>query len=92
MAKSKVTVEWCEDHHGIACLKVSCKSGKLNDRDVYEAIEKDWSGNMFVRLVPIPEEVPVELYDDGDEWLLYQPYDIIGALLGYTGGEYDGKK
>ena len=92
MARSKVRVEWAEDYYGISCLKVFCKSGKLNDRDVYEALEHDYPGCLYIKLVPLPEDVPTELYDDGDMWILYEPYDIIQALLEYTGGEYAGKQ
>lgn len=81
MARSKVTHEWIEDFHGISCLKVSCKRGKLNDRDVYECLERDFSGWLFIKLVPVPEDVPVELYEeDGDAWYLYEPGDVVNEL------------
>ena len=88
MAKGKIKVEFGYDIYDIPCLIVSCKRGKLNDREVYEALEKDYYGQIFVHIVPVPEDVPTDLYEDGDVWLLYEPYDIIQSLLQYTGGEY----
>ena len=91
MAKSKVQRDYTRDRHGTPCLKVWRKSGKLTEKDVYEALDPDYQGCLFVKIIEIKDEVPIDMLDDpGDTWLLYEPSDIIGSLLEWTGGYYEG--
>ena len=85
MAK-KTNVEWRTDIYGDNVLTVSCNRGKLNIRDVYEALEQKYPGQLFVHLVDIKEDVPFGYYDEGDTWELYEPYEIANSLVqyGYT--------
>lgn len=83
---SKVNVELTTDYQGIDCWKISKARGKINQTEIYEALEKKFPGAMFIQLHGISEEVPEELYEEGDEVILYEPYDIIGAIIQYIGG------
>ena len=32
-------------------------------------------------MVDCPEEVPTDLYDEGDTWILYEPDDVLRELI-----------
>lgn len=81
----KITTEWGKTIYGEGVLSVSCKRGKLTDTEVYEALEKKQLFGLFVHLVNVRDDnVPSELYDPGDTWELYEPYDILPALEQYN--------
>lgn len=84
MAK-KITTEWKKTLYGENVLSVSCKKGKLSDTEVYEALEKKEMYGAFVHLINVKDDyVPTELYDPGDTWELYEPYEILPALKQYS--------
>lgn len=81
MAKAKLEIYWDEDVDGVSCLVVQKKRGKLNEREVYEALEHKYPGQKFMHLVEIMEEPPMDLYEEGDIWLLYEPEEAVKILL-----------
>lgn len=80
MAKSKIEYEWIQDCYGRYCLKVTRKKGKLSWSEVVEKLHDsgDFAGRHFVLEVHISEELPMDLYDEGDIWLLYEIDDYLG--------------
>lgn len=88
----KIQSEWTQDYNRVPCLRVSCRRGRLNAVDVYEHLQHNYPGFLFVHLVKIHEDTPMDLYDEGDEWDLYEPFDIVKSLIQYTGDCYAGKE
>lgn len=78
--KSKIQVEWGTDCFGRSILKVSRKTGKLSWSEVIEELHDSgkFEGVVFLLDLHITGELPVDLYDEGDIWLLYQPDDYLG--------------
>lgn len=83
---AKIDLKWTEDFRGIPCLKVSRKKGKLYFRDVYEKLQENYKGTMFVQIATI-EEFPVEdICEDEEAWYFYKVTDIVPMLVRYNGG------
>ncbi len=70
------------DNTGRNCLVLKKKKGHINQREAYEWLEAhNRRGCSFVHMVDCPEEVPTDLYDEGDTWILYEPDDVLRELI-----------
>lgn len=81
MSRKKITIEYIEDCHGKLCYEVSCKHGKLTAKDLYEVMESEGNFGQWLARVNVPEDVPVDLYEDGDVWYLYEPSELFGEVV-----------
>ncbi len=80
---SKLEGRWGVDNSGRDCYIISKKRGRINDLEVFEFMEKDYMlrGKSLIHMVDCPDdEVPVELYEEGDKWFLYEPEVIIQEI------------
>lgn len=80
MAKSKIEWKWDTDYLDRSVLVVAKKRGKLAWAEVLEALYDSgkFNGRVFLLDIPVNSELPMDLYDEGDVWLLYQPDDYLG--------------
>lgn len=80
MAKSKITYEWEEDYRGRSVLVVRRKKGKLTWSEVLEELTDsgEYYGRRLLLELNVTGELPMDLYDEGDVWMLYQPDDYLG--------------
>ncbi len=76
MAKVKVTMDY--DTNGVRYYRLEKKKGKISQREAYEAMESEWQFGSFLLDFPVPQDVPFELYDPGDCWILYKTEDLLG--------------
>lgn len=76
MAKVTVTEEF--DAKGRKYYRLEKKKGTISRREAYEAMESKGHFGRFLIDFPVPEDVPMELYDPGDCWWLYAPEDLLG--------------
>ena len=76
MAKVTITEEF--DSRDRKYYKLEKKKGTISRREAYEAMEAAGYFGRFLIDLPVPEDVPMELYDPGDCWWLYDPEDILG--------------
>ena len=78
--KSKIKYQWDTDYLGRSILRVTRKTGKLTWSEVMEELYDSGKFNGYVFLLPlhIMDELPLDLYDEGDIWNLYQSDDILG--------------
>lgn len=83
---AKLELEFGKDGHGIDCLFIKKKKGKINEKEVYEILERRFSGMMYIHIVQIFEETPESYYEDGDVWIMYEPYDILPSIIQWQGG------
>ena len=75
---ARVEVEKSVDCFGVSVVLVRKKKGKLNRREVYEAMQQEGLFGNYLSDFNIHEYSPEELYDDGDSWGLYEPNDLLG--------------
>lgn len=82
----KLKGRWDNDDHGTPCLVLYKNREKISDREVYEYCEEHGiRGKYLVHLVKIPgytDNVPMDLYDPGNEIVLYELEDILPVLQG----------
>lgn len=83
---AKLEMEFGKDAHGIDCLFIRKKKGKINEKEVYELLENRFPGMMYIHIVQIYEETPESYYEDGDVWIMYEPYDILPSIIQWQGG------
>lgn len=69
---AKIIVSKEHDFLGYPMIVLRKKKGKINMREAYEALEKEYLHGQYLLHVPAPEDVPVELYEEGDTWNLYE--------------------
>jgi hypothetical protein len=69
---SKVTVSKESDYLGNPMIVLRKKKGKINMREAYEALEKEHMHGHYLLCIPVPEDVPFELYEEGDTWDIYE--------------------
>ena len=81
---------WDSDAQDRPCLVLYKNRDKISEREVYEYCENHHiRGKFLVHLVRIPDydrEVPMDLYDPGEEWILYEPEEIIDLIQRLTDG------
>ena len=66
------------DCKGRDCIVLRKSKGKINQREAFEWLEENgYKGQSFVHMVDCPEEPSEDLYEEGDTWVLYMPYDIL---------------
>lgn len=83
---SKTTLCYGADKDNIDCMFLLKSKGKINAREAYETLENTKKGEQFIHIVDVPENPPEELYEEGDEWCLYEPRDILPYLIKRIGG------
>ena len=92
--KTDVRLDYHRDVHDRLVLTASRKKGKLTTQNVIEAMEReDIYGTWYVPL-HFSGDLPDDLYDDGDSWVLYDADDIdeVVAEARYNQGYEDGQR
>ena len=75
---ANLKVEQTTDCFGTPVVILTKKRGDIKRWEAYEAMEKNYLFGHYLMELNVSEEVPEGLYDDGDEWGLYAPEDILG--------------
>lgn len=73
---AKVTVSVQHDVRGKRFFLLEKKKGAISSREAYEAMEALGEFGPFLMRFDVPEDVPMEYYDPGDAWVLYDPKDL----------------
>ena len=73
---AKVIVEQTCDCFDRPMVLLTKKRGSISRREAYEAMEKEGLWGKYLQCLNFTEETPEELYDEGDEWMLYEPEAI----------------
>lgn len=72
-----ITVTETKDFIGNHVYVVKSTSAKLNRQNVLEALEKyRLAPQILVHVIQQFDEMPMELYDKGDVWELYDPEEL----------------
>lgn len=79
MAKVKITKEL--DSRNTQYFKLTKKRGKITAREAFEAMEESYYFGEYLIQFNVPEEVPMDLYEDGDEWRLYAVKELLEEEL-----------
>lgn len=79
MAKVKITKEL--DSRNTQYFKLTKKRGKITVREVFEAMEESYYFGEYLIQFNVPEEAPMDLYEDGDEWRLYAVKELLEEEL-----------
>ena len=79
MAKVKITKEL--DSRNTQYFKLTKKRGKITVREAFEAMEESYYFGEYLIQFNVPEEVPMDLYEDGDEWRLYAAKELLEEEL-----------
>ena len=79
MAKVKITKEL--DSRNTQYFKLTRKRGKITVREAFEAMEESYYFVEYLIQFNVPEEVPMDLYEDGDEWRLYAVRELLEEEL-----------
>ncbi len=79
MAKVKITKEL--DSRNTQYFKLTKKRGKITVREAFEAMEESYYFGEYLIQFNVPEEVPMDLYEDGDEWRLYAVKELLEEEL-----------
>lgn len=67
------------DGYAMPCLVLRSKRGKINTKDIYEALESagcDYTNQPFIQVHMVQEEAPASMYDDGDCIELFRVEDF----------------
>lgn len=77
---ARINIEHSLDFMDVPCIVVSKKRGKLNYAEVFEECVK--AGIYGPHIIPIRlgDEMPEDLFDEGDEWTLYAPEDLYPKM------------
>ena len=75
MAKVRITKEL--DSRNMQYFKLTKKRGKITDREAFEAMEESYYFGEYLIRFNVPEEAPMDLYEDGDEWGLYAVKELL---------------
>ncbi len=87
MAKTKIETRREYDRFDVECIKFSRKKGTISQRDIYEWSEvhsMETDGNTYITIPATYDgckETPDELYEEGDEMLVYNLYDVLDNLI-----------
>lgn len=76
---AKIIVSKEHDYLGNPMIVLRKKKGKINMKEAYEALESEQIHGQFLLCVPAPEDVPVELYEEGDTWEIYEVDTLLDA-------------
>ena len=76
---AKITVSKEHDYLGNPMIVLRKKKGKIKMKEAYEALEAEQIHGQFLLCVPAPEDVPVELYEEGDTWEIYEVDTLLDA-------------
>ena len=76
---AKVTVSKEHDFLGNPMLVLRKKKGKISMKEAYEALEAEHMHGQYLLCGPVPEEAPVELYEEGDTWEIYEVDTLLDA-------------
>lgn len=79
MAKVKITKEL--DSKNTQYFKLTKKRGKITAREAFEAMEESYYFGEYLIQFNVPEEAPMDLYEDGDEWRLYAVRELLEEEL-----------
>ena len=75
MAKVRITKEL--DSKNAQYFKLTKKRGKITAREAFEAMEESYYFGEYLIQFNVPEEAPMDLYEDGDEWRLYAVKELL---------------
>ncbi len=76
MARVKASVS--SDYKGVTCYRLEKKRGTISQREAYEAMESEGYFGIFLLDFPVSQDVPFDLYEPGDCWILYKVEDLLG--------------
>lgn len=76
MARVKASVS--SDYKGVTCYRLEKKRGTISQREAYEAMESEGYFGIFLLDFPVSQDVPFDLYEQGDCWILYKAEDLLG--------------
>ena len=91
---SKLKGHWGKDNLSRDCIILEKSKGWINQKEVFEWLEEHrFLGCSLVHMADCPlEEIPTDLYEEGDRWFLYEPEVILEELArrasDRTGNEY----
>lgn len=74
---AKITITKGIDIHNKQYYKLTKKKGVISQREAYEAMEREGYFGPFLLDFPVPEDVPVEFYEEGDTWYLYSADELL---------------
>lgn len=75
MAKVRITKEL--DSKNAQYFKLTKKRGKITAREAFEVMEESYYFGEYLIQFNVPEEAPMDLYEDGDEWRLYAVKELL---------------
>jgi len=84
---ARITVENGLDFMGKPCVFLRKTRGKITLAEAYEALQKSnhW-GPQFMQ-INVQDETPMDLYDEGDCWTLYEPGEMLSQSKEDVWGE-----
>ena len=78
---SKIKGYWSKDGNNRDCLVLEKEKGWINQKEVFEWLDAhNFRGRSFVHMADCPDEIPEDLYEEGDKWFLYEPEYIIDEV------------
>ena len=78
---SKINVEHLMDISGKPFIRLSKKRGAISHIEAYEAMSKEGLYGPYLINFRVPEEAPVDLYENGDFWDVYEPRMLFETIL-----------
>lgn len=79
---AKLEGHWGKDNRERDCLFLHKSKGWINRREVYEWMcDHRMQGVSLVHMADCPsDEIPIDLYEEGDTWILYEAESILEEL------------
>lgn len=77
---AKIEVKHTLDYMGTSCVKLRKNRGQITLREAWETLTREEIYGPRLILMNISEELPADLYEEGDEWTLYTPDDFFPEL------------
>jgi len=77
---AKIKIEHTLDGMGTSCIRLTKSRGKITLQEAWETLTKEGCYGPKLMTLRISDELPMDLYDEGDEWTVYDPDDIYPKL------------
>ena len=68
---AKVTISKSFDIEGNPLIILRKNNGRISMREAYESLEKEHLYGQYIIRMPVTENVPEDLYEEGDTWEIY---------------------